>query len=395
MIMKKPLIIISLEFVLLFICFSCSEQFTSDFSEEYQLSTDFVEIARIDFQAMSDQRYRPSSLLLKGVLEEDQQQLAFLDYRRQECVVFDQKKNSILHHFDLPIAEGCNQAYLVEILTLDSILYLDDDNQEIIFCDRHQIKSRHALNTFKESYPYIKLLPRGDYLRTIDDYVGFLTWIQYGKGGQHVNYDSLMDKRSMVSFFNFTTDSVLVRSIPVKPFIKRTASQHQKYYEMPYFEVNTHRREVLVFHTSSDTIYTYNWDTEEIRKNVITGSSVSIKPAIVPKFKSGAEMFLMYENQERGHHRLYFDKSSGKYIRHLHKSFPVDPLTRKAASPDVFLLQLLGDQFQVEAEMNISDNYTHPTVINGEVYISKFDDKAGELVIQKFSYDQIPTSHKE
>src|SRR5690554_1728024 len=89
MVMKKAVVIISLGVFFLFAWLSCSQQHTPASTGEYLLSDDFVEVARINFQEIDDQ-YKPSSMVLKGV-QKDQEKFAFLDYRRQECIVFDSK----------------------------------------------------------------------------------------------------------------------------------------------------------------------------------------------------------------------------------------------------------------------------------------------------------------
>ncbi len=201
-----------------------------------------------------------------------------------------------------------------------------------------------------------------------------------------------MDKRDMVVFFKVQGDSLVSKLIPIQPFLKRKEFRDLIYVDKPFFEVNSSKREILIFHTTADTVYTYNWDNQDIKKYLISGTKIKLVPPKVPTRGSASDIMAMYETQERGHHHIYFDSHSGKYVRYLVKEFPA--LTRNGISPrpKIRMLQILNENFTVEVEMELPENYGIPAKVNGSIYMRKFNDEKKELIIYKF---EIPSSEKK
>lgn len=353
----------------------------------------FTEVLRLDFKEEYLASYQPSKMIVKGVFGSENEFYVMLDYQLQRCIIVNKADNSIERTFDIPQKEGCSNTQMVEILSLDSIIYLNDELQQMLIYNVYGFKQAYSFEKIREHHhELMKIHAFSEFLRSIDGYIGFTTWIDYGAGGPDVDYDSLMDDRNMVAFFKAQADSFIMKEVPIKPFLKRTTFPDLMFVDKPFFEVNTSTREVLVFHVSTDMVYSYSWDTDDVKKQVITGSSVKLLPAKLPRKGHATEILLMYEKQERGHHKIFFDSTSGKYIRYLEKKFSVKPENGLPLKPDIRLLQLLNEDFEVEAEMDFPLEYGFPTRVNGAVYLRKFDDEKKELIIYKF---ELPAANKE
>jgi len=357
------------------------------------LSKSFTEVLKLDFNEAHLVSHQPSTMIIKGVFGSGEELIALLDYQLQRFIVANKIDNSIKYTFDVPQKGGCGNTQVLEVVSMDSILYLDDERQEILIYNEDGFKQAYSLGILKKNHHELMMIqPFSEFLRSIDGYIGFSTSISYGSGGPDMDYDSLMDDRNMVSFFKAHADSLIEKEIPIKPFIKRTTFPDLMYVDKPFFEVNTTTGEILVFHVSSDTVLTYNWDSEIVEKHLITGSAVKLVPAKLPRKGTAFEALEMYEKQERGQHSIYFDNNSGKYIRYLEKKFPVGSVDGIPSRTDIRLLQLLNEDFEVEAEMDYPEEYGRPAKVNGAVYLRKFDDEKKELIIYKF---ELQVANKE
>src|SRR5690606_33566445 len=272
---------------------------------------------------------------------------AIYDFDLRECVVFNTVEQKVERTFEIPKNEEWGEAHLLEVVSLDSILYFDFDHQALVVCGADEIKQIYDLKMEKDHHqPYQIIQHLHRFLRSLDGYIGFNVWIDYGEGGYDVDYDSLMDERNMVCFFQVSGDSVISRDIPIKPYLRKTTFPDVMDYEVPFFEVNEQSREVLVFHCTTDTLYTYGWDDEVITKHVVSGSDVKIVPAKVPRRGSAAEIVAAYEEQVMAAHYLYFDHDSGQYLRYLIKDFPKQSAGGIPPGPDIRMLQVLSNIFE-------------------------------------------------
>jgi hypothetical protein len=361
--------------------------------QHFELSDYLMEELRINLSDHGIDAFSPSTLIIKGVYGKKHENFAFYDTQLQKCFLFSLEQMSVQNIFEIPKQKEYAETYILEVISPDSILYFNNDDQSLNVCNSQEIRQTIYLQcNFGGGHSYFNIQPLNNFLRSIDGYVGFDIWVNFGKGGPDVDYDALMDKRNMVAFFKLQGDSLVNKVIPIRPFLKRKEFRDLIYVDKPFFEVNSSKREVLVFHTTADTVYTYNWDNQEIKKYLITGTKVKLVPPKVPSKGSASDIMAMYETQERGHHNLYFDSHSGKYVRYLVKEFPA--LTRNGMSPQpkIRMLQILSENFTVETEMDFPEEYGIPAKVNGSVYLRKFDDKKRELIIYKF---ELPADNKE
>lgn len=362
---------------------------SSDESEKQpiEISDCFNEVLRINLNDHDLGAFTPSNLLVKGVIEDSDTTFVLYDYSLKECLVYNKKNNKVERTFELPKHDGWERAHLLEVVSLDSILYFDHDHQSLVVCNTEEIKNTYYLKFEKEHHqPYQNIQHLHRFLRSIDGYIGFNTWIAYGDGGVDVDYDTYMDERDMVCFFKVQGDSLISRDIPIKPFLKKTTYPDVMYVDNPFFEVNSQKREILVFHQTTDTIYTYGWDDERIEKHVVSGSEIELIPPKVPRRGSSADIVMAYENQECGHHRIYYDAQSAKYLRHLIKEFPTSTTNGLPPRPDIRLLQVLNDNFEVEAEMELPEEYKQSKRVGVRNYLRKYDNESRELVVYRFEW---------
>jgi len=380
---------ISFAICLLFGFIGCTEYNTPSEVEKQKLllSDCFKNALRIDLNDHDLAVFSPSKLSIKGVFEGQEAHFVLYSYGLQECILYNSHRNEVERIFAIPRHEGWGEPHLLEVLSLDSILYFDFEHQSMVVCNTEKVVFTSNL-LFDEDYhlPYQNIQHLHKFLRSIDGYVGFNTWIAYGEGGFDVDYDGLMDERNMVSFFKFHGDLTDRRDIPVKPILRRTTFTDVMYVDQPFFEVNSKQREVLIFHVSSDTVMTYGWDSGQIKKHVIIGSEVELFPAKVPRRGSAADVLAMYESQERGHHRIYFDHQSGMYLRELVKMFPVQGAHGLPPRPDIRLLQVLNSDFEVIAEMDLPEDYKLSKRVGKSIFLQKSDDEKRELVLYKFHW---------
>lgn len=375
--------------IVLAVCTPASIENSSE-SPVVNLSKNFTEVSKLNFNEAQFAAHRPSKMIVKGVFGARKEFIALLDYQVQRFIVINKVDNSIEYTFELPPKAGCGNMQVLEVISMDSVLYLDEERQEMLIYNADGFKRAWSFDVLKKKqHELMKITPFSEFLRSIDGYIGFTNWIAYGAGGENLNYDSLMDQRNMVSFFKIQGDSMISRDIPIKPYLLRNQFPNVRYNDNPYFEINKRTNDVIVFHTSADTIYTYNWDNKKLNKHVISGSSVQLIPPKIPRRGSAIEIFLMADQQEWGHHRIYYDYDSGKYIRYLNMKFPKSSVDGIPTRPDIRILQLLNEDFEVEAEMDFPEEYGFPARVNGSVYLRKFDDEKRELTIYKF---EMPTT---
>lgn len=349
----------------------------------------FTEVLRIDLGEHDLAAFTPSRMGIKGVFGKDDSRNVLYDFGLKECVVYDRQHNKVERIFSIPQHVGWDVPRLLEVISLDSILSFDKDHQSLIVCNTDSVLRTVKLNLEKgHHHPYLIIQPMFYFLSSIDGYIGFNTWIHYGEGGVDVDYDALMDDRYMACFFKLHGDSMISRDVPVKPFLRRTTFPDIMYMDQPFVEVNSERREVLIFHVTSDTVMTFGWDSGQIRKHVITGSEVELVPAKVPRRGSGADVHAMYENQERGYHRMYFDEESGMYLRELVKMFPVQGTQGLPPRSDIRLLQVVNADFEVVAEMNMPEDFKLAKRVGKSIYLQKSDDQQMQLVLYKFKWEK-------
>lgn len=345
----------------------------------------FENVLRLELANQELAAYSPSTITVKGVFGENDEIYVLYDYRLKECIIYNLMKEKVESTFEIPKHDGWGESHLLEVISLDSILYFDFEHQSLVTCNTEEVVRVFNLKFGGEHHhPYLIIQHLHKFLRSIDGYIGFNTWINYGEGGYDKDYDALMDERNMVSFFKVHEDSVIIRDIPIKPYLRKTAFPDLMYVDDPYFEVNSQSREVLVFHVTTDTIYTYDWDNEQIVKHVVSGSETKLVPPKVPRKGSSADVVATYENQERGYHRIYIDHQSGKYLRLLVKEFPTNTVNGIPPQPDIRLLQVLNDNFEVEAEMELPKGYELSNRVKDAIYLRKFDDELREFVLLKF-----------
>lgn len=252
----------SVVFIFLIFCLGCTQTAAPPVvSENVRLDIDisdcFEEVFRLNLDDHDLTRFTPSTMRVKGVFGEGYVNYALYDLSLQECLVFNSRENSVEGTFEIPKNEEWGEAHLLEMVSLDSILYFDFDHQVLVVCSADEIKQTYDLKMDKDHhqpYQFIQHLHKS--LRSIDGFIGFNAWIDYGEGGYDVDYDSLMDERNMVCFFKVEGDSVISRDVPIKPYLRKTTFPDVLDYEVPYFEVNDQRREILVFHCTTDTLYT-------------------------------------------------------------------------------------------------------------------------------------------
>lgn len=345
----------------------------------------FENVMQIDLANHDLDAYSPSTITVKGVLGEDDEIYVLYDYSLKECIVYNRNKDKVEHIFEIPKNVGWGEPHVLEVISLDSILYFDFEHQSLVISNTEEVVRIFDLNFGGDHHhPYLIVQHLHKFLRSIDGYIGFNSWINYGEGGYDVDYDALMDERNMVSFFKVQKDSVIIKDIPIKPYLRKTAIPDLMYVDDPYFEVNSQSREILVFHVTTDTIYTYDWDSAEIMKHVVSGSGIKLIPPQIPRKGSSADIVATYENQERGYHRIYIDHQSGFYIRLLVKEFPVNTVKGIPPRPDIRLLQVLNNNFEVEAEMELPKGYKLSNRVHDAIYLRKYDDELRELVLLKF-----------
>lgn len=359
-------------------------------SQDITISDCFKEVLYIGLDDHDLAAFKPSTMQVKGVFGDKEENFVFYDFGMQECLIFGTQTNRVERIFEIPKHDGWGESHLLEVVSLDSILYFDYEHQSLVICNAEKVKSIFPLKMDKEHHQSHQIVQHFHrFLRSMDGYIGFNTWIDYGAGGENVNYDSLMDERNMVIFFKPEGDSLISRDIPLKPSLKRTTYFDLMYVDNPFFEVNTQSQEVLVFHSTTDTMYTYNWESKQIKKHVISGSKIKLSPPKVPRRGSAADILAMYENQDQGYHLIYFDSFSGKYLRYLRKKFPQHTVNGIPPRPEILKLQVLNDDFVVEAEMDLPEGYSLSKRVSNGIYLQKFDDERRELRVFKFDWKQI------
>lgn len=358
-------------------------------TSKLKLSDCLVEVLSINLDEHELAAFTPKSMRVKGVFGEGDENYAIFDFALRECLVYNKKANKVERTFEIPKYDGWGESHLLEVVSWDSILYFDFEHQALVVCNPDEVKRTFDLKMDRDHHqPYQIIQHLHKFLRSIDGYIGFNAWIDYGNGGEYVDYDSLMDERNMVSFFKVQGDTVVTRDIPIKPYMRKTSFPDLMYYEVPFFEVNQDRREILVFHCTTDTLYTYDWDKQTVEKHVVSGSDIKIIPAKVPRKGPSENMLFMYENQERGFHYLYYAPGSGKYLRYLGKQFPKNPVGGIPPKEDILMLQVLNNNFEVEAEMDLPEGYSLSKRISNGIYLQKFDDERRELRVFKFNWQQ-------
>lgn len=345
----------------------------------------FENVMQMELKSHNLAAYSPSTITVKGVLGESDEIYVLYDYSFKECIIYNRKKDQVVRTFEIPKNDGWGEPHLLEVISLDSIVYFDFEHQSLVISNTEEVVwvSDLPFNEDKH-HAYLIIQHIHKFLRSIDGYVGFNSWVNYGEGGYDVDYDSLMDERNMVSFFKVQKDSVIVKDIPIKPYLRKTAFPDFMYVDDPYFEVNTQKREILVFHVTTDTIYTYGWDSEQIKKHVISGSEIRLVPPKIPRNGSSADVAATYENQERGYHRIYTDHQSGTYLRLLVKEFPGTTVKGVPPRSDIRLLQVLNSNFEVIAEMEMPKGYELSNRIKDGIFLRKYDNELRELVLLKF-----------
>jgi len=388
----RPLIHSSFPLSILWLfCMSCTPSDPPSSTTEKQsieISDCFQEVLRISLDDHDLAAFSPSRLFVKGVFGENDAYFVLYDNRLQECIVFNRNENRVEQIFAIPKPDGWGKPVLLEVVSLDSILYFEHEHQSLVVCNPDEVLITYTLKMDKEHHQqYQNIQHLYTFLRSIDGYIGFNAWIGYGQGGYDVDYDSLMDERNMVCFFKVQGDSVVSRDVPIKPFLRKTTFPVLKYLDNPSFEVNSQSREILVYHVTTDTIYTYHWDDERITKHVISGSDIELIPPKVPRKGDATEFTLMYESQERAFHFIHFDPSSGKYLRHLIKQFPESTVIGIPTLPEIRFLQVLNSRFEVEAEMELQESHAPGKRVGDGNYLRWFDDETRELVVYKFEWE--------
>src|SRR5690606_29739206 len=138
---------------LLILCVGCTRTTAPpEISKKVHLkiSDCFEEVFTIHLDDHGLAPFTPSRMQVKGVFGEGDVNFAVYDFALQECVVFNTEEHKVKRTFEIPKNEEWGEAHLLEVVSLDSILYFDFDHQALVVCSADEIKQTYDLKMEKD-----------------------------------------------------------------------------------------------------------------------------------------------------------------------------------------------------------------------------------------------------
>ncbi len=155
--------------------------------QSFELSDYLTEELSIILSEYGLDAFSPSKLIVKGNYGKKHENFAFYDTQLQKCFFFSLEQMSVQNIFEIPKQTEYAEAYILEVISPDSILYFNYDDQSLNVCNSQEIQQTINLEcNFGDEHSYYNIQPLQNFLRSIDGYIGFDLWINYGKGGPDV-----------------------------------------------------------------------------------------------------------------------------------------------------------------------------------------------------------------
>lgn len=360
----------------LFQIFSCQNRhkIRSDSGAEYQKY--FTDELTVNLEEDSFNLTTGTDVLLLNEILIDGEDTTFIlqDYQPGYLFYFNEA-DKLIDEVVVPTFPNTREnPFYLSVIEKDSIIYLDENKQSLVFTNRDSIINKIPIN-LKNEHPLHLFTYLEHNLKFIQSKIALSNRYYYRN-----NFDlsdSLMDERYLVGLVNFKENGFEYENIPIKPFYKKNNSTiDSAVYDLTTrIAYNNSQEKAYVYYSIGDTVRSYDLNSKKVQKHVISNSSVSLIPQWGPKEMTSE--FLSHLANNIIVHKFFYDEDSGVFVRKIKKH---------EEGKKNYMIEIMNKSFEVIESWDVPDNYNRLTKTNHGIYLRKEFPRKRQVTYAKFDY---------